>query len=301
LPVASGQLPDGRRPGNRQLATGNSVIAHQTIVLFLGGIGAGVIGSIFGLGGGIIIVPLLVLILKIPIHYAVATSLLCVIATSSAVGSRNVQRGMMNLRLVSVLEIATVIGAICGGAIAGYLHPQQLEIVFAVAVSLLAIPMALSREVVMPAPPDHHDGGFVARLRGAYYDPALGHEVHYDVERLPVAMAISGVAGMASGLLGIGGGVIKVPALTLYSRVPVKAAAATSNFMIGVTAVASAFVYYGRGEVLPVVTATAVLGVFAGSRLGLVFAERAHSSVLRRVFAVLMLVIAAHMAWQAMR
>jgi len=277
------------------------VIPPQTIYLFLGGIAAGVIGSIFGLGGGIVIVPLLVLILKVPIHYAVATSLLCVIATSSAVGSRNVQRGMTNLRLVSVLEVATVIGAICGGALAGHLHPQQLEIIFAVVLSLLAIPMALGREVAVATPPEHHDGGFVSRLRGVYYDPALGHEVHYDVERLPVAMGVSAVAGMVSGLLGIGGGVIKVPALTLYSRVPVKAAAATSNFMIGVTAVASAFVYYGRGEVLPVVTATAVLGVFAGSRAGLVLAERAHSSILRKIFALLMILIAAQMAWQAMR
>jgi uncharacterized membrane protein YfcA len=260
-----------------------------------------VIGSVFGLGGGIVIVPLLVLILKVPIHYAVGTSLLCVIATSSAVGSRNLQRGMTNLRLVSVLEIATVIGAICGSSIAGYLHPQQLEIVFAVALSLLAIPMALGREVAVSAPPQHHDGGFVAQLRGSYHDPALGHDVHYDVERLPVALGISTVAGIVSGLLGLGGGVIKVPGLTLYSRVPIKAAAATSNFMIGVTAVASAFVYYGRGEVLPVITATAVLGVFAGSGLGLLFAEKAHSSILRKVFALLMVVIAAHMAWQAMR
>jgi hypothetical protein len=274
---------------------------HQTIILFLGGIAAGVIGSIFGLGGGIVIVPLLVLILKVPIRYAVATSLMCVIATSSAVGSRNVQRGMTNLRLVSVLEVATVAGAIAGGAIAGHLRPTVLEMLFAAMLTLLAIPMALGRETPIAAPPEHHDGGFTARLRGVYHDPALGHDVHYDVERLPVAMGASAVAGMVSGLLGLGGGVIKVPVLTLYSRVPVKAAAATSNFMIGVTAVASAFVYYGRGEVLPVVTATAVLGVFAGSSLGLIVAERAHSSILRRIFALLMLVIAAHMAWQATR
>jgi uncharacterized membrane protein YfcA len=274
---------------------------YQPIYLFLGGIAAGVIGSLFGLGGGIVIVPLLVLLLKIPIHYAVATSLVCVIATSSAVASRNVQRGMTNLRLASVLEIATVIGAVGGGAIAGYLRPRALETLFAIALSLLSIPMALGRETAARELPENHETGFVARLRGAYYDPALGHEVHYDVKRLPLAMSISGIAGMVSGLLGIGGGVIKVPALALYSGIPVKAAAATSNFMIGVTAVASAFVYYGRGEILPVVTATAVLGVFAGSRAGMILAERAHSSVLRKVFALLMLFIAAHMAWQAMR
>jgi hypothetical protein len=260
-----------------------------------------VLGSVFGLGGGIVIVPLLVLVLKVPIHYAVGTSLMCVIATSSAVGSRNVQRGMTNLRLVSVLEVATVAGAIAGSALAGHLRATVLEMLFASVLLILAIPMALERERATAPPPEHHNGGFVSRLRGVYFDPALGHDVHYDVERLPAAMSASAVAGMVSGLLGLGGGVIKVPVLTLYSRVPVKAAAATSNFMIGVTAVASAFVYYGRGEVQPVVTATAVLGVFAGSRAGLIFAERAHSSILRKVFALLMLVIAAHMAWQAMR
>ena len=273
----------------------------ETIILLLGGVAAGVIGSIFGLGGGIVIVPLLVLVLKVPIHYAVGTSLMCVIATSSAVGSRNVQRGMTNLRLVSVLEVATVTGAIAGSALAGHLRATVLEMLFAGVLLILAIPMALERETTTAVLPEHHEGGFTARLRGVYYDPALGHEVQYDVERLPLAMGASAVAGMVSGLLGLGGGVIKVPVLTLYSRVPVKAAAATSNFMIGVTAVASAFVYYGRGEVQPVVTATAVLGVFAGSRLGLIFAERTHSSVLRKIFALLMLVIAAHMAWQAMR
>lgn len=274
---------------------------HQSIYLLLGGVAAGVIGSVFGLGGGIVIVPLLVLVLKIPIHNAVATSLCCVIATSSAVAWRNVQRGMTNLRLASVLEIATVIGAIAGGAIAGYLRPQALEAIFAVALSLLAIPMAMGREAVFAELPEHDERGFMARLRGIYYDPALGHEVHYDVERLPLLFSLSGIAGMISGLLGLGGGVIKVPAMTLYSRIPVKAAAATSNFMIGVTAVASAFVYYGRGEVKPVITATAVVGVFAGSRAGLWLSERSQSSVLRKFFALLMLLIAGQMAWQAMK
>ena len=163
-------------------------------ILFFGGIAAGVIGSIFGLGGGIVMVPLLVLILKVPIHYAVATSLLCVIATSSAVGSRNVQRGMTNLRLVSVLEVATVIGAICGGAIAGTCTRSNSRSSSRWCFRCWRFPWRSAGRSLWKhrrAPRRR----FRRPPRGDYYDPALGHEVHYDVERLPVAMGVSAVAG----------------------------------------------------------------------------------------------------------
>jgi uncharacterized membrane protein YfcA len=260
-----------------------------------------VIGSLFGLGGGIILVPLLVLVLKIPIHNAIATSLVGVIATSSATASKNVQRGMANLRLASVLEVATVIGAIGGGAIAGFLHPRSLETLFAIGLSVMALPMAFGKETDDTLPQAHDAHGFIAELAATYHDPALDRDVHYEITRFPLAMGISSVAGLLSGLLGIGGGVVKVPVLSLYCGMPVKAAAATSNFMIGVTAVASAFVYYGRGDIRPVITACAVLGVFAGSRAGLRIAERTHSSKLRGAFAALMLVIAVQMAWKALQ
>jgi uncharacterized membrane protein YfcA len=274
---------------------------QSLLILFTGGIAAGVIGSMFGLGGGIILVPLLVLVLKIPIHNAIATSLVGVIATSSATASRNVQRGMANMRLASVLEIATVIGAIGGGAIAGHLHPRSLEHLFAIGLTVMALPMALGKESDETLPPTHEPRGFIARLAGSYHDPALDRNVHYEITRFPLAMSISSVAGLLSGLLGIGGGVLKVPVLSLYCGMPVKAAAATSNFMIGVTAVASAFVYYGRGDIRPVITACAVLGVFAGSRAGLTIAQRTHSSQLRVAFALLMLFVAVQMGWKALQ
>lgn len=273
--------------------------AAALLVLFFGGLAAGTVGSLFGLGGGIILIPLLVLVLKIPIHNAIATSLVGVIATSSATASRNVQRGMANLRLASVLEVATVIGAIGGGAIAGHLHPRSLELLFAIALLAMVLPMALGAEEHGRAARVEHAEGFVAKLGATYHDPALDRDVHYEITRFPLAMGISSVAGLLSGLLGVGGGILKVPVLSLYCGMPVKAAAATSNFMIGVTAVASAFVYYGRGDIKPIVTACAVLGVFAGSRAGLRIAERTHSSLLRRGFALLMFVIAAQMAWKA--
>jgi uncharacterized membrane protein YfcA len=271
----------------------------ETFLLLLGGYAAGMIGSLFGLGGGVLLVPLLVIVMKVPIHNAIATSLVSVIATSSATASRNVRYGTTNMRLGTTLETATVAGAVLGGAIAGYLPPRTLTFLFAFALAALAVPMARGEEE-HGVPAEADDTGFVARLQGAYFDAQLGREVRYGVRRFPLAMSVSGLAGTLSGLLGVGGGVIKVPALTLYCGVPVRAAAATSNFMIGVTAVASAFVYYGRGDVLPVVTAAAVLGVFAGSRTGLWIADRLHAQVLRKWFALLMLVVAAQMAWKAL-
>jgi uncharacterized protein len=272
----------------------------ELLMLLVGGSAAGLIGSLFGLGGGILLVPLLVLVLHIPIHNAIAASLIGVIATSSATASRNVRRGFANLRLGSTLEIATVAGAIAGGAVAGYLPARALMVLFAIAMMAFAIPMARSREVAGIAAEESPDGRFVARLSGSYFDPAAGREIHYGVRRFPLAMGVSGLAGMLSGLLGVGGGIIKVPVLTLYCGVPVKAAAATSNFMIGVTAMASAFVYYGRGDILPLVSAAAVPGIVAGSRAGAALAGRINAQALRKWFAALMIIVGLQMLWKVL-
>lgn len=274
---------------------------HELLLLLAGGSAAGLIGSLFGLGGGILLVPLLVLVLHIPIHNAIAASLIGVIATSSATASRNVRHGIANLRLGSALEVTTVAGAIAGGAIAGYLPAKALMVMFASAMILFAIPMARSREVVAMTREEATAGtGFAARLGGSYFDPAEGREVHYAIRRLPLAMAVSGAAGMLSGLLGVGGGIMKVPTLTLYCGMPVKAAAATSTFMIGVTAMASAFVYYGRGDVLPLVSAAAAVAIVAGSRAGLAVAARINARALRKWFALLMVVVGAQMLWKVL-
>jgi uncharacterized membrane protein YfcA len=287
----------------------------RELVVVLAGAATGVLGAILGTGGGVFLIPILVLGLGVPMHQAVATSLLSVVATSSAVASTNVERGLANMRLGMALEIATALGAIAGGLTAGRLSPRVLMSIFAVALLPTAFLMwrgrtghlaqrgkeegdlstrttaATGRRVALEEP--------VGALGGRYRDEAEGRTVSYRVERLWAGMLVALVAGNLSGLLGIGGGVFKVPALHLLCDVPMKAAAATSNFMIGVTAAASAFLYYGRGEVQPVLTATAVLGVLAGSALGSILNRRVRGEAVRRLFAVLLVAVAGQMLYRA--
>ena len=266
-------------------------------LLFLGGLAAGTFGALFGLGGGVLMVPLLVVALDVPMHNAVATSLIAVIATSSSATPRNVLERMANLRLVVTLEVLTVAGAIAGGFVAGTLPARALMILFAVTILALSVVMARGAEPP-PPPAELPDVGFLSRLHGSYFDSALGREVRYGMRRLPLAMGVSGVAGVLSGLLGIGGGIVQVPILSLYCGIPMKVAAATSNAMIGVTAMASVFAYFGRGEILPVVTAASVLGIVSGSWTGRWLSARVHPIALRRWFALVMALIALQMVWK---
>lgn len=288
----------------------------------LAGVITGILGALMGVGGGMFLIPVLVYGMHIPMHYAVATSILAVIATSSAVASTNVERGTANMRLGMALEISTTAGAISGGLVAGLLSSSTLELLFA----LMLIPTIVlmwrgrdeqraigeldSRELEVDQSgesPAHDSSGHTARnpglrlrsdeigvLGGEYIDEQEGH-VAYRVKRLWAGLGISFVAGNLSGLLGTGGGTIHVPGMHLICGVPVKAAAATSNFMIGVTAAASAFLYYGRGQVIPGVTAAAVLGVVVGSALGSFSNRKIHSNTLRRMFAILLVLLAVYM------
>lgn len=277
-----------------------------TAFLLVAGAAAGLIGSLLGLGGGILIIPMLVLVLHVPMHIAIATSLLCVIATSSAAASKNVSRGIANVRLGMTMELWTVVGALAGSLLAGSLSGSTLTLIFGVAMGIMALPMARGVPDQVAEGIEVDDGlqpvpeRFVDSLDGHYYDQAEGKDVSYRVRRLPVAIAASSVAGVLSGLLGVGGGIIKVPVMTIYCDVPMKAAAATSNFMIGVTAVASALVYYGRGDVSPFVSAASVVGVFIGSRAGSAVAGKIHGTTLRRGFAVVMILIAVQLIWKSL-
>jgi uncharacterized membrane protein YfcA len=267
----------------------------------LAGAATGVLGAILGTGGGVLLIPVLVLALDVPMHYAVATSLVSVIATSSAVACTNVERGTANMRLGMTLEIATALGAIAGGLTAGWLAPRTLEGLFAVVLLPTAYFMARGHEETSPgaAAGDSGDEG-VGVLGGRYVDESDTRTVTYRVRRLWAALGISFLAGNLSGLLGIGGGTFKVPALNLVCGVPIKAAAATSNFMIGVTAAASAFLYYGCGEVRPALTSAVVLGVVIGSALGSVLNRRIRGGQVRFIFAVLMVLVAAQMGYRAL-
>lgn len=277
---------------------------HLILIISAGTV-TGIVGAILGTGGGVFLIPVLVLGLGVPMHFAVATSILSVIATSSAVASTNVERGVANMRLGMTLEIATACGAIIGGLTAGWLPAPILEAVFAVVLVPTAILMWRGGVVRQGSAAttgglsDPHLPVSPGWLGATYYDDTECRAVTYRVQRLWAGLSISFVAGNLSGLLGIGGGVFKVPALHLLCEVPMKAAAATSNFMIGVTAAASAFLYFGRGEVRPALTATAVLGVLAGSRIGSHVNRFVHAGFARRLFAALLVLVAVEMLTRA--
>lgn len=280
------------------------------ILLAVLGVFAGGLGAIIGIGGGVIIVPVLVLAFGFDIRVAVATSLVAVVATSTAAGSAYVGRGTANMRLGMTLEVATTIGGIIGGLIAVLIAPSVLSGLFAVLMIITAL-LVWQRDDAEHA---EEDGVPVAAgtggaeqlgweepgtLAGAFYDDHVGHLVTYRAERIPVGGAISLLAGTVSGMLGVGGGFIKVPAMTEGMRVPIKVAAATSNFMIGVTAIASLFVYFARGYVHPYTVVPVALGVVVGATGGVAISARVQPAVLRRILVVILVLVAIQMALAA--
>jgi uncharacterized protein len=257
-----------------------------SLVLFLAGTAAGMVGALLGLGGGVFLVPFLVLILHLPMRLAVGISLTTVIATSSVVTSGRMGRSLVNLRLGMVLEVATTAGGLTGGIVAAMLSAGTLQRMFGIMAVLSALAMLARlerRNVILD--PDADTG----RLGGRYFEAESGAIVSYTVKRVPLAMAVSFVAGSVSSLLGVGGGILKVPALTAWCGVPLRAAAATSAFMIGVTATVGAVIYYGRGEIIPWMAASTVLGVLAGSRAGFAVGARARAKWLKLLLAAILL------------
>ncbi|MDD4003888.1 MAG: sulfite exporter TauE/SafE family protein [Elusimicrobiaceae bacterium] len=263
-----------------------------TALSLLAALGAavGLLGSVFGLGGGIFIVPVLVLYFKLPIHSAIAASLVTIIATSSAVASVNVERGLANMRLGLSLEVSTAAGAVAGAFTAGALSPKILQFCFSLLLFFAAAAM-FRKGIAKPAPESSGEpppGGDYE-----YTDPATGRVCRYAVKNLPAASAVSVFAGAVSGLLGVGGGIIKVPLMHLVCGIPIKAAAATSNFMLGVTAATSAVVYFRKGLVPLELTAVLVLGVLAGSAAGMRILAKTSSNRLQLVFSLIAFLMAA--------
>jgi uncharacterized membrane protein YfcA len=256
------------------------------------GILAGIVGTLVGLGGGVFLVPFLVLVLGVPFKTAAAVSLVAVIATSTAVSAASAGRHLMNLRLGMVLEVATAAGGLAGGITAQALSATTLRRMFAiVAFGIGFVTLGRLRRTNVLTDPGADPG----RLGGRYFDDHLQTTVTYRVKRLPLALVVSFVAGNVSSLLGVGGGFIKVPVLNAWCGVPLRAAAATSAFMIGVTAASGAVIYYGRGDLDPVLAAAAILGVQIGSGTGLRLARRLHAGWLKLMLALLLFGIAALM------
>ncbi len=252
----------------------------------------GLLGSMLGVGGGILLVPILTLFLDVPVKTAIGTSLVCVVVTSSASQIVYVARGFTNSRLGMTLEVATTLGALVGGITAILLSGRAIFAVFAAVLVYVLVSMERKPAARRPAEPG-------SALAGAFTDPATGDEVAYGVGYLPGGLALSFVAGNVSGLLGVGGGVIKVPVMNLLMGVPLRAAIATSNLMIGVTAATGALIFFGRGLVEPRYAVPTAIGILVGAQLGPRLSGRVSIALLRRVFEVLLLVLAVQMALKA--
>jgi uncharacterized membrane protein YfcA len=262
------------------------------LLIFAAGAAAGGLGALLGIGGGVFLVPFLNLALDFPFTVAAAISLTTVIATSSTVSAGRTGQQLINLRLGMVLEVATAAGSLLGGVTAQMVAQSTLQRLFGLVTSIVSIMMLsrLNRRNVILDP--SVDAG---SLGGRYYEEESGCMVTYRVKRLPVALAASFIAGNVSSFLGIGGGVIKVPVLNAWCGVPLRAAAATSAFMIGVTATAGAVIYYGHGQLIPALAAAAVLGVQLGSWSAMRLGARTSAKWLKLMLAIVLFVVSALM------
>ena len=261
---------------------------------------AGFFGSLVGLGGGIVVVPVLTLLYGVDIRYAIGASIVSVIATSSGAAAAYVRQRMTNLRVAMLLELGTTTGAISGAFLAGVLHGRWLFVLFGLvtAVSAWAMLKKLA-DSAGPAPADAWADRL--RLHGSFFDASLGRETIYRVTHVPLGLFLMYLAGAASGLLGIGSGVFKVPALDLAMRLPLKISTATSNFMIGVTAAASAGVYFARGDIDPFIAAPVAMGVVLGALAGSRVLAKTDNRLLRLVFVAILLIVSAQMIWKGIR
>jgi len=240
----------------------------DVLIIFLVSIVAGFVGPLCGLGGGVLIIPFLTLVEGVPVPLAVGASIVSVVATSSASAATYVQDHLTNLRLGMFLEIGTVAGAITGAFVSVFLPASALFILFGIILLYATMVMIRARGIDFPANVRPDKTSRILALGSQYDDQSLNRVVKYEVTRTPLTVFIGYFAGIVSGLLGVGGGIINVPTMNLVSKVPVKVASATSNFMIGVTAAASASVYLLRGDVNPLLAAPLIVGVAGGALLG---------------------------------
>ncbi len=253
-------------------------------LIFVGSIAAGLLGSLVGLGGGVLIVPLLTLVFKLPISFAIGASIISVIATSSGAAAAYVRDHMTNMRVGMFLELATTIGAISGAFLAGLLAPGLLSIVFGIILLISAAPLLFRIGEELPQGVKNDRWANWLRLSSSYPDHHLGKDIPYQVTHTPYGLGMMYVAGLISGLLGIGSGTFKVLALDTLMRLPLKVSTTTSNFMIGVTAAASAGIYFSRGDIPPLVAAPVALGILIGALGGARLLAHLSNKTLRYIF-----------------
>ncbi|MHB1896374.1 MAG: sulfite exporter TauE/SafE family protein [Metallibacterium sp.] len=265
------------------------------ISLSLISLAAGVLGSLVGLGGGVLIVPVLVRFYGIDIRLAIGASIVSVIATSSGAAAAYVREKMTNLRAGMFLEIGTVTGAVTGGYLTTLLPVRFLYILFGIVLGYSAVITFRHRHTTALLTTSDDRLANYFKLHGHYHDAAEGRDYDYKVKGTKIGLAMMFVAGMVSALLGIGSGALKVPAMDLAMHLPMKVSTATSNFMIGVTAAASAGMYFARGQINPVIAAPVAIGVLFGSMIGARVLGRTTNKLIRMIFVAVLIVIALEM------
>ncbi len=270
------------------------------LIAFVCSAGAGLLGSLLGLGGGIIVVPTLTLLLGVDIRYALGASIVSGIATSSGTGAAYVKGHLANIRVGMFLELSTTVAAIIGAYLAGLAPRALLYIVFACLMVFTALAMLRQKEghqrSLRPDPLADR-----LSLHGLYHEHATGQTMQYRVCRSRLGFLASGFAGFVSGLLGVGGGILKVPIMSILMHLPLKTATATSNFMMGATAAASAGVYFARGDIDPRIAGPVATGVLLGATVGSKLLRKIHGRALRLAFTVILLLTAAQMLVKGMQ
>lgn len=259
--------------------------------IFLVSLTAGVIGALAGVGGGILVVPALTILFGVDIHLAVGASIVSVIATSSGAAAAYVRDRMTDMRVGMFLELATTSGAVAGALLAAAVAPAFLYVLLGVVLLVSAAMQSLRLGEEIPPSEPVSGLALTMRLSSSYPDHHLGEEVAYSARRVPLGFALMAVAGLVSGLLGIGSGALKVLAMDGAMRLPMKVSSATSNFMIGVTAAASAGIYLGRGDVDPSIAAPVALGVLVGAVAGARLLNRLANRHVRWIFVPVLVVI----------
>lgn len=258
---------------------------------------AGILGALTGLGGGVVIIPVLVLLFNIDIHYAMGASLITVITTSSGAAAAYLRDGYTNLRIGMFLEVAAVIGALLGASLVFFASKLLLTGIFSVVLFLSAY-LTLKRREESEHYTKSHPLAVALKLDGSY--PTKHGKKTYHVQRVVLGFILMGFAGMLSGLLGIGAGILKVLAMDQTLRLPYKVATTTSNFMIGITAAASAGIYFSYGYIVPEIAFPVMLGVIIGAYTGAKLLAHIHTQILRIIFSIVISLVGLQMLFNAL-
>lgn len=276
---------------------------NYALLMIAIGIFAGFAGAILGLGGGIILTPILTLLMGVDIKYAIGASIVAVIATSSGATIAYLRDKVLNLRVAMFLEIATTLGALSGALLTGVIDPKYLYILFGLLLLFSGYNMIRKlishQEVLHRAKPDKLSSKF--KLDSSYFDNVEGKTIDYEIEHVPGGLAVMYGAGLASGLLGIGSGAFKVMAMDTVMKMPLKPSTSTSNLMMGVTAAASATVYFFNGSIKPMIAVPLALGILVGSRGGSRIMRDMSARSIRMIFVPILFYIGIEMFMKGIR